>query len=156
MIGCARPLHWSPSSRYEQNDRSLPRVPYNAFLRTRFKDIGLELQFLNLIDDFRIGQRRNVAGILVVRDRGKHPTHDLAGASLRHSGRQRAEPVHGCRVLVSDFAGRGVRKRLPGGDRSGGHGSPFATGGLPPTFRFRHGLSTKPCSTSKRRRRGQN
>jgi hypothetical protein len=57
---------------------------------------------------------------------------------------------------VSDFAGRGVRKRLPGGDRSGGHGSPFATGGLPPTFRFRHGLSTKPCSTSKRRRRGQN
>jgi hypothetical protein len=31
MIGCARPLCWSPSSRYEQNDRSLPRVPYGRF-----------------------------------------------------------------------------------------------------------------------------
>jgi hypothetical protein len=63
-----------------------PVFRMDAFLRTRFEDFGLELQFSNLVDDFRIGQRRNVAGILVVRDRGKHPTHDLAGASLRHVG----------------------------------------------------------------------
>jgi hypothetical protein len=53
-----------------------PVFRMDAFLRTRFEDFGLELQFSNLVDDFRIGQRRNVAGILVVRDRGKHPTHD--------------------------------------------------------------------------------
>ena len=48
--------------------------------------LGLEFHLSNLIDDFRIGQRRDVSGILVVRDGRKHAAHDLAGAGLRHVG----------------------------------------------------------------------
>jgi hypothetical protein len=56
MIGCARPLRWSPSSRHEHNDRSLPPCSVRRFPGPRFDDFGLELDLSNLIDDFRIGQ----------------------------------------------------------------------------------------------------
>src|SRR5262245_38073313 len=39
---------------------------------------GLDLHLSNLIDDFRVGQRGDVTGILVVRNRPEHTAHDLA------------------------------------------------------------------------------
>src|SRR5208337_2396466 len=64
----------------------LLRVPYDAFPGPTFGDFGLGLHISNLIDDFGVGQRRDVAFILVVRDRREHAAHDLAGTGLRHVG----------------------------------------------------------------------
>src|SRR5207245_393476 len=55
-------------------------------LRTTFDDLGLGLDLTNLIDDFRIGQRRDVAGILVVRNRPEDAAHDFPGTGLWHVG----------------------------------------------------------------------
>ena len=53
--------------------------PLHVF-RTFFEDDGaLALNLLpNDLDDIRVRQGRNVAGIHVIRDRGEHAAHDLA------------------------------------------------------------------------------
>src|ERR1051325_7962924 len=43
-------------------------------------------QFPNALYDLRVGQRRDIARILLVRDRGQNAPHDLARAGLRHVG----------------------------------------------------------------------
>src|SRR5271165_422345 len=45
---------------------------------------GLELYFSDLFDDVGIGQRRDIAGILVVRDGRQDTAHELARTRLRH------------------------------------------------------------------------
>src|SRR6266566_9313197 len=95
-------------------DRS-SSVPYDAFLGTRFEDFELGLRLSNLIDDFGIGQRRDVAGIFVVRNRRKHAAHDFAGTGFRHVGhdhdtaRARNGPNltdHGILHALADFLAR--------------------------------------------------
>jgi hypothetical protein len=65
--------------------RSL-RVLSDAFRGTSRKDRALGFHLSNLIDDLGIGQRRDVAGILVVRNRSENAAHDLPGTGLWHIG----------------------------------------------------------------------
>src|SRR5208337_1040232 len=76
MFGCVRPPLWSPSPRYEENDGS--------YSLSDIRQFRLVFHVSDLIDDFGVGQRRDVAFILVVRDRPEHAAHDLAGTGLRH------------------------------------------------------------------------
>src|SRR6516225_9233203 len=62
------------------------RVSSDASRGTSRKDRGLGFHLSNLIDDLGIGQRRDVAGILVVRNRSENAAHDLAGPGLWHIG----------------------------------------------------------------------
>src|SRR5271165_5991022 len=83
MFGCVRPPLWSPSPRYEQNDWA-PPCSVRRFSRADIRRFRLVFHVSDLIDDFGVGQRRDVAFILVVRDRPEHAAHDLAGTGLRH------------------------------------------------------------------------
>src|SRR6516164_1727142 len=62
------------------------RVPSDAFAGQAAKTRGLGFHLSNLIDDLGIGQRRDVAGILVVRNRSENAAHDLPGTGLWHIG----------------------------------------------------------------------
>src|SRR5262249_30102616 len=50
----------------------------------RIRKSQLALHLPDLLDDLGISQRRDVAGLLGVRDCCQHPAHKLAGTGLRH------------------------------------------------------------------------
>ena len=61
--------------------------------------------FLNLLNNFRVGKRHDVADITVVGYGTKYPPHDLAGAGFRHIGHDPDLPTFG---NLADLEGNGI------------------------------------------------
>src|SRR6516164_3425498 len=94
-------------------------VPSDASRGTSREDRGLGFHLSNLIDDLGIGQRRDIAGILIVRNRSENAAHDLPRTGLWHIGdnheRSRvvclgASTSNGCAMLLQN--GNGSSKCL--------------------------------------------
>src|SRR5271157_52451 len=72
------------SRRWERARSGEGQLVSDAVRQTRSATPELPFHLPDLGDDFGIGQRRDIAGVFVVRDGREDTAHDLAGTRLRH------------------------------------------------------------------------